>query len=91
MNSLQYKTLEIVGLENGSDGRLCGIHITNCGVAFDAGTKLILRKATVEVQVLKNIPVKAENAALNDPPTKKRGRPKKATVEYENHYVIETE
>ena len=91
MNPLQYKTLELVGLDHGGNGRLCGIHSTNCGVAVNVGTKLVLRRATVDVQVLKKVPISTETPAVVDPPVKKRGRPKRTTVEYEERYVVESE
>ena len=88
---LQYKTIEIVGSDQRGNGRMCGIHSTNCGVSVQVGTKLILRRATIQVQVLQNIPIVQGTGAVVDPLPKKRGRPKKVAVQYETQYVTVSE
>jgi hypothetical protein len=78
MNEILYKSIEIVGTDNGNDGRSCGIHIQNCGIAIEIGTKLKLVKTTIEITktMIVTVPVDLstnQTAIVH----KKRGRPKK--------------
>jgi len=75
MDSLLYKTLEIVGINHGSDGRICGLHRTNCGSLVQVGTKLKLQTATIKEFVEVKVPVQVDNDEVSQQP-KKRGRPK---------------
>ena len=47
MNVMLNVPLEIVGLQNGENGRVCGLHPTACGMSVIAGTKLKLCKRTI--------------------------------------------
>lgn len=83
---LKYKSLEIVGLDQGSFGRLCGIHPTNCGAAVNVGTLLKLQPATIEVPLTKQI--KIPTVQVDQP--RKRGRPKSVPVEYVLEHTVES-
>lgn len=78
MSIRPYASIEIVGLEEGGFGRICGIHSFNCGVAVKKGTYLKLVKSSVNVPVVDLVPIVRES---NSP--KKRGRPKKTDSQYE--------
>ena len=73
---LRSKQLELVGLEEGSSGRTCGIH-TVCGELLIPGTHVKLVEASREVieQVVVEVPIVEESNG--SPIQKKRGRPKK--------------
>jgi hypothetical protein len=49
MNEILYKSIEIVGIDSGDEGRVCGLHKMACGGALEEGTRLKLVKASVMV------------------------------------------
>ena len=57
-NSIKFKSIEIVGLNYGSDGRMCGMNPTNCGIQVQVGMHLKLRKGTVDMPLITKVPVK---------------------------------
>ncbi len=76
------KSIEIVGLDDGSNGRMCGVHPTNCGVFVQMGVNLKLRKASIEIPVIEKVPViSVENVSQLLP--RKRGRPKSQVTEFQ--------
>ncbi|KAJ3250428.1 hypothetical protein HK103_003541 [Boothiomyces macroporosus] len=81
----KYKTIEIVGLNHGSDGRMCGLHPTNCGTQVQVGMHLKLHKRTVDIPVITKV-------AVQDLPAKRtRGRPKKVETDNAEHCEIRKE
>jgi hypothetical protein len=84
MSIRPYASIEIVGLEDGGFGRICGIHSSNCGAAVKKGTYLKLIKSSVDVPIVDLVPIVRES---NSP--KKRGRPKKMDSQMEE--VVRTE
>lgn len=86
MTLLPYSTIEIVGLNEGGFGRTCGIHSSNCGSSVKVGTHLKLIKSTVDIPQVKRVPICSEETHI----PKKRGRPKKKDVEYEEVAITET-
>ena len=91
--SLRLKSLELCGLEHGSNGRTCGVH-TICGSVVIVS---MLLKSTRQILEEKEVerPIVVES---NGSPTQKRGRPKKVitrTVKdiqtrFEKGYAVET-
>jgi hypothetical protein len=79
MNTIKYKSIEIVGATLGSDGRTCGLHIDSCGGAVKVDTKLKLCKSTIQLKVKRTITIDNELEPVTETVElhKKRGRPKK--------------
>jgi hypothetical protein len=79
MNTIKYKSIEIVGATLGSDGRTCGLHIDSCGGAVKVDTKLKLCKSTIQLKVKRTITIDNEVEPVTETVElhKKRGRPKK--------------
>ncbi len=77
-------------MDQGSYGRMCGVHQANCGVAVGVGTHLKLIQSIIQVPKTRMVAVALELTAPNTT-TKKRGRPKKVPVEYVEECVLEEE
>jgi hypothetical protein len=78
MDSILYKTIEVVGTQHWNNGRMCGLHRQSCGASLQVGMHLKLNNATIQVPIERTIPV------INDirPAVPKgRGRPKKTIQE----------
>lgn len=89
MSPILYRTIEIVGVDKGSEGRNCSQHEVNCGCALIVGTKLKLIKTTIEVTVTRTEVVTGSTPIPEA--TKKRGRPKKDTAATTTEEVQVTE
>jgi len=79
MSNLKNKTLEIVGLDDGNNGRVCGMHPKSCGQGLKEGMHLKLIKSTLEVSC------EVKELISNDEPitSRKRGSSKAKVLTYE--------
>ncbi|KAI8891808.1 hypothetical protein BC833DRAFT_626446 [Globomyces pollinis-pini] len=87
MNNILYKHIEIVGLDEGSNGRICGIHPENCGSQLVVGNQVKIRKSRIQkiVTTMKEVIIPEPTPVI-----KKRGRPKDSKKELQEIIEVKT-
>ena len=90
LRAIRYRSLELVGLNQENNGRICGAHPTNCGVAVQPGSFLRLRNGTADIPRVVKVAVQAA-FQTHATSAKCRGRPKKTVVVYEEQVEMHSE
>ena len=86
MEYIKFKTIEVVGIRHGSNGRVCGLHTVSCGSSVQVGTRLKLHNAIIKVPIEKEVPI--INVPVEETLPKKRGRKKKVIQQLTTEVVM---